>query len=107
MRDIVNGRTIRAKVVEQEAARKIAMRKKAEGHRTALVEMERGNLFTLSLGNVQPDDVIVIRFAYFEELDAWRDEMALQISFCAGGALPTPVRWRLPGFRQTRRPNTL
>jgi hypothetical protein len=30
----------------------------------ALVEMERGNLFTLSLGNVQPDDIIVIRFAY-------------------------------------------
>src|SRR4029077_16881433 len=41
---IVNGRTIRAKVVEQEAARKIAMRKKAEGRRTALAEMERGNL---------------------------------------------------------------
>lgn len=81
---IVNGRTMRAKVVEQEAARKIAMRKKAEGHRTALVEMERGNLFTLSLGNVQPDDVIVIRFAYFEELDAWRDEMALQIPFNPG-----------------------
>src|SRR4029077_2825149 len=49
----VNGRTVRAKVVEQEAARKIAMRKKAEGRRTALAEMERGNLFTLSLGNVQ------------------------------------------------------
>ncbi len=81
---IVNGRTIRAKVVEQEAAREIAMRKRAEGHRTALVEMERGNLFTLSLGNVQPDDVIVIRFAYFEGLDAWRDELALQIPFNPG-----------------------
>jgi Ca-activated chloride channel family protein len=66
---IVNGRTIRAKVVEQEAAREIARQKKAEGRRTALVEMERGNLFTLSLGNVQPDDILVIRFAYVEELD--------------------------------------
>ena len=46
--------------------------------------MERGNLFTLSLGNVQPDDVIVIRFAYVEELDAWKDEMALQIPFTPG-----------------------
>ena len=81
---IVNDRTIRAKVVEQEAAREIAMRKRAEGRRTALVEMERGNLFTLSLGNVQPDDVIVIRFAYFEELDAWQDELALQIPFSPG-----------------------
>ena len=46
--------------------------------------MERGNLFTLSLGNVQPDDLIVIRFAYFEELDAWKDELALQIPFSPG-----------------------
>ena len=81
---IVNDRTIRAKVVEQKAARKIAKRKKAEGRRTALVEMERGNLFTLSLGNVQPNDVIAIRFAYFEELDAWKEELALQIPFSPG-----------------------
>ena len=81
---VVNDRTIRAKVVEQKDARKIARRKRAEGHRTALVEMERGNLFTLSLGNVQPDDVIVIRFACFEELDAWQDELALQIPFNPG-----------------------
>jgi hypothetical protein len=46
-----------------------------------LDEMERGNLFTLSLGNVQPNDVIAIRFAYFEELDAWKEELALQIPF--------------------------
>jgi Ca-activated chloride channel family protein len=81
---IVNGRTIRAKVLEQEAAHEIARRKKAEGRRTTLVEMERGNLFTLSLGNVQPDDIIVIRFAYVEELDAWKDELALQIPFNPG-----------------------
>jgi hypothetical protein len=81
---IVNGRTIRAKVMEQEAAREIARQKKAEGRRTALVEMERGNLFTLSLGNVQPDDIIVIRFAYVDELDAWKDELALQIPFNPG-----------------------
>jgi Ca-activated chloride channel homolog len=81
---IVNGRTIRAKVVEQATAREIARQKKAEGRRTALVEMERGNLFTLSLGNVQPDDIIIIRFAYVEELDAWKDELALQIPFNPG-----------------------
>ena len=81
---IVNGRTIRAKIVELEAARRIARQKKAEGRRTALVEIERGNLFTLSLGNVQPDDIIVIRFAYVEELDAWRDELALQMPFNPG-----------------------
>src|SRR6516164_4813463 len=81
---IVNGRTIRAKVVEQGAAREIARLKQAQGRRTTLVEMERGNLFTLSLGNVQPDDIIIIRFAYVEELDAVEDELALQIPFNPG-----------------------
>jgi Ca-activated chloride channel family protein len=81
---IVNDRTLCAKVVEQATARKIATQEKAEGRRTSLVEMERGNLFTLSLGNVQPDDVVVIHFAYVEELDAWKDEMALQIPFNPG-----------------------
>ena len=60
---IVNDRVIGAKVLEQGAARKVAALKKAEGRRTALVEMDRANIFTLSLGNVQPADVIVIRFA--------------------------------------------
>src|SRR5476651_1862061 len=50
----VNGRVIRAKVEEKETARKIYATQKAAGHRTALVETERENLFTLSLGNVQP-----------------------------------------------------
>lgn len=81
---IVNDRVIRAKVEEKHAARQIAAQKKAEGRRVALVEMERGNLFTLSLGNTQPCDLIVIRFAYFEELDAWQNELALQIPFTPG-----------------------
>ena len=81
---IVNERVIRARVEEREAARQLAAKMKAEGRRTALVEMERKNVFTLSLGNVQPGDVIVIRFAYIEELDAWKDEWALQIPFTPG-----------------------
>ncbi len=64
----VNGRVISAKVQEREEARRIAEEKKAAGFRTALVEVERDNLFTLSLGNVQPNDVIVVRLAYFQTL---------------------------------------
>ena len=65
---IINGRVIRGRVEERETAQKIVAEKKAQGHRTALVESERDNLFTLSLGNVQPGDLIVIRFAYFQTL---------------------------------------
>jgi Ca-activated chloride channel family protein len=80
----LNGRVVRARVEEREAARKIAEEKKAEGYRTALVEMERDNLFTLSLGNVQPGDLVVIRFAYFETLTRLADWTSFNIPFCPG-----------------------
>src|SRR5215469_4485706 len=62
----INGRVIRAQVRERNEARQIAAEKKAAGYRTALVEAERENLFTLSLGNIQPQDLIVIRLKYFQ-----------------------------------------
>lgn len=80
----VDGRVVRARVEERERARELAREKKAAGHRTALVEMERDNLFTLSLGNVQPGEVIVIRFAYFQVLSRLGDWTSFGIPFCPG-----------------------
>ena len=80
----VNGRVIRAKVEERERARELAAEKKAAGHRTALVEMERDNLFTLCLGNVQPGDVVIVRFAYFQTLSRLGDWSSFNIPFCPG-----------------------
>lgn len=80
----VNGRTIRAKVEKRERARAIAREMKEAGHRTGLVEMERDNLFTLSLGNLQPEDVVVIRLAYFQTLTRLGDWTSFSIPFCPG-----------------------
>src|SRR5215471_12007613 len=80
----LNGRVVRARVEERQAARKLAEEKKAEGYRTALVEMERDNLFTLSLGNVQPGDLVVIRFAYFQLLTRLAEWTSFNIPFCPG-----------------------
>ncbi len=81
---IVNDRLIRAEVMAQEQARRLAEEKKAAGHRTALVQMERDNLFTLELGNTAPGDRIVIRFAYIETLDRLGDQLSLRIPLCPG-----------------------
>jgi Ca-activated chloride channel family protein len=94
----VNGRLVRARVEEREAARRLAAEKKAAGYRTALVEMERDNLFTLSLGNVQPDDLVVIRFAYFQTLTRLGDWTSFSIPFCPG------VRY-IPGAPLLRPPS--
>ena len=80
----INGRLIRAKVEEREAARQLAEEKKAAGHRTGLVEMERDNLFTLQLGNVQPDDLVVVRLGYFQALHQLGAKRTVEIPFCPG-----------------------
>lgn len=80
----VNGRIIRARVEEENRARELATEHKAAGHRTALVEMDRENLFTLSLGNLQPGDTMVVRLAYFQTLTRLEDRSSFHIPFCPG-----------------------
>jgi len=80
----INGRTIRAQVRERQEARQIAAEKKAAGFRTALVEAERQNLFTLSLGNVQPEDLVIIRLKYFQTLRSLAGMPSIEIPFCPG-----------------------
>src|SRR5579863_5893724 len=80
----INGRVIRAQVRERQEALKIAAEKKAAGHRTAVVEAERENLFTLSLGNIQPDDLVVIRLKYVETLRSFAEMPSIEIPVCPG-----------------------
>jgi Ca-activated chloride channel family protein len=80
----INGRLIHAVVKEREEARKVVAEKKAQGFRTALVESERDNLFTLGLGNVQPDDLIIIRLKYVQTVRALDQTRLVAIPFCPG-----------------------
>lgn len=81
---IINGRIICARIEERDAARKIVAEKKAEGRRTALVESERDNLFTLSLGNLQPQDVVEVKLAYLQPLRRLAGQVALDLPLCPG-----------------------
>lgn len=75
----VNGRMILAKVEEASTARKLYKKAKAAGHRAALAESERENLFTLQLGNLQPGDSILMRFAYLQPVQRLREQRTLRI----------------------------
>jgi Ca-activated chloride channel family protein len=81
---VVNDRVISAKVMELEEARKVAAEKKAAGHRTALVESVRENLFELALGNLAPGDTVVIRLAWFQTLDTAGHDRSFRIPFTPG-----------------------
>jgi len=80
----INGRIIKAVVMDEKQAGDLANRKKAEGRRTALVQMERDNLFTLNLGNAAPGDSIEVRFAYLQVLDRLESSLSLGIPFTPG-----------------------
>lgn len=80
----INGRTIRAQVREREEARRLAAEKKAEGFRTALVEAERENLFTFSLGNIQPQDLVLVELKYVQPLRSVGLARSIEIPFCPG-----------------------
>lgn len=94
----VNGRTISAQIEAREDAERIFLEQKAAGHRAALVEMERENLFTLTLGNVQPGDVIVVQLAYFQTLERVASALSLRVPVCPG------VRY-IPGVPLLRAPS--
>ncbi len=80
----VNDRIVRAIVMEEKEARRVAAEKKAQGHRTALVESVRDNLFTLQLGNVAPGDRIKVCFAYLQPLERLGDQLSLRVPFTPG-----------------------
>ncbi len=86
----INGRIIRAEVKERGEALQLAAAKKADGFRTVVVESERDNLFTLSLGNVQPEDLIIVQLKYFQTLrslgkcDRWKSHFARAFDISRG-----------------------
>ncbi len=80
----VNDRVIRAKVEAAEDAERIYEEQKAAGRRAMMVQTERDNLFTLALGNVQPGDVIVVHFAYFQNVERIADGLSVRIPVCPG-----------------------
>ena len=75
----VNGRVIIAKTEKRSEALKLFKQAKARGWRAALTESERDNLFTLSLGNLQPGDVVLMRFAYLQPVQRLRERRTLRI----------------------------
>ena len=68
MKMIIGARIIEAEIHERGQARQIFETAKTEGHRTSLLEQERPNVFTMSVANIMPNDVIEVELHYSELL---------------------------------------
>lgn len=76
----IGDKVIRGIIKKREEARKIYQQAKADGKRTGLLEQERPNIFTQSVGNIMPGDAIKVEITYVDILD-FRDEGAYELVF--------------------------
>ncbi len=68
MKMIIGARVIEAEIRERGQARQVFETAKQEGHRASLLEQERPNVFTMSVANIMPNDVIEVELHYSELL---------------------------------------
>jgi Ca-activated chloride channel family protein len=64
----IGSRTIRAKIMKREEARKVYETAKDEGKAASLLDQERPNIFTQSVANIMPGEKIIVEISYVETL---------------------------------------
>lgn len=79
MRMVIGERIIEGRIEEREAAKKTYGAAKREGRKASLVEQERPNIFTTSVANIGPGELVEIRIEYQQTLAF--DQGALELRF--------------------------
>lgn len=69
----VGERTVKGKIQERSEARKQYQEALDSGKRACLMEQERDEIFTVSLGNIQPDETLEVEIKYCEILSFFED----------------------------------
>ncbi len=97
MRLHIGERFIEGEIQEKEHARKTYESAKQAGKKTTLVEQQRANLFTTSVANVAPGELVVIEIEYLEDIRidegnfSIRFPMTLTPRYISGQVLPDKV----------------
>ena len=97
MRLHIGERFIEGEIQEKEHAKKTYEQAKASGKKASLVEQQRANLFTTSVANVAPGELVVVEIEYLEDIRyekgqfSIRFPMTLTPRYISGTALPDRV----------------
>ncbi len=97
MRLHIGERFIEGEIKEKEHARKTYESAKQAGKKATLVEQQRANLFTTSVANVAPGELVVIEIEYLEDIRidegnfSIRFPMTLTPRYISGQVLPDKV----------------
>jgi Ca-activated chloride channel family protein len=68
LRLYIGDRFIEGEIREKEQAKKEYEQAKREGKKASLVEQQRPNMFTTSVANIAPGELVIVEIAYLEDL---------------------------------------
>jgi Ca-activated chloride channel family protein len=97
MRLHIGDRFIEGEIQEEEHAKKTYEQAKKAGKKTSLVQQQRANLFTTSVANVAPGELVVVEIEYLEDIRyedgrfSIRFPMTLTPRYISGQSLPDKV----------------
>jgi len=74
----IGDRFIEGQIKEKQEAREIYEEAKAEGFKASLVEQERPNIFTNSVANIGPGEMIVVQIAYQQTVAVDQGEYSIR-----------------------------
>ena len=83
-RMVIGDRIIEGQVKERVTAKKIYERAKSEGKKASLIEQQRPNVFTTSLANIAPGEVITVEFEFQQVLEYKDDSYRLRFPMVVG-----------------------
>ena len=78
MRLHIGERFIEGEIQEKEQAKKTYEKAKREGKKTSLVEQQRANLFTTSVANIAPGELVVVEVEYLEDVRYEEGEFSIR-----------------------------
>ena len=97
MRLHIGDRFIEGEIQEKERARKTYEQARQAGKKASLVEQQRANLFTTSVANVAPGELVVVEIEYLEDIRyedgrfSIRFPMTLTPRYISGQSLPDKI----------------
>src|SRR4029079_14188377 len=92
MQMVIGDRIVVANIKEREQAKVIYEQAKANGHKAALIEQERPNIFTNSVANIGPGETVLVQIEYQEPVHQSVDVFSLRVPMVvAPRYIPDPV----------------
>lgn len=95
---IIGEQIIQGHIKEKSAAKRTYQQARRDGKRASLLNQHQANVFTTSVANIGPGDLIEIEFEYQQFVDFTDDTYSLRFPMVSTPKYTPPVAMAKPGF---------